>query len=457
MKLIFFCLLLAPAHGTILRGDMNLNLDVSNLDPDGLESMVMSLARSKKQTPEMTKLRADLKEIILKLVPSPEAELAKAQAALDLEYKTLQGCKDEDVASNKTAFTGLVEQYKTMRAAEVAALDAKDACKVVSDAAGEAKNKSCDAATSLSAQRCLTFSSGGMSQNAPGSSVTCPSGSSAEDYSAFVDRAVAWIASQKKAYTDAKTDCDTKTKEATDKATDCSGKNSAHTTARSDSLAKQGAMDEASCGLHVVCTRYAKCIETQSANYNKAVEIAKAQETKMRAQWINIQRMLCLVDNLGKACSYIEYEALAEAKLKIVVQNNTLPSHTTACTSLVADIPKAGTADYKAKYYDGLVTNASKAPAAECKASCCSQCDTTGAIPCPVGSEASKHVGYCYDPQKNQMMSTYWLLQYDRCPETSQGPTSNMPYTFGGKRVWFRQGGKDANYAPYTKVEVTVR
>eukprot|EP00933_Yihiella_yeosuensis_P002607 TRINITY_DN10445_c0_g1_i2.p1 TRINITY_DN10445_c0_g1~~TRINITY_DN10445_c0_g1_i2.p1 ORF type:complete len:1417 (-),score=305.60 TRINITY_DN10445_c0_g1_i2:420-4670(-) len=64
---------------------------------------------------------------------------------------------------------------------------------------------------------------------------------------------------------------------------------------------------------------------------------------------------------------------------------------------------------------------------------------------CPPGTFSSKSIrGYCYDPVKNQMVSTFFVPKTDSCPNTGAGaPHGQHPRTMSGINVWVRAYGKD--------------
>ena len=59
---------------------------------------------------------------------------------------------------------------------------------------------------------------------------------------------------------------------------------------------------------------------------------------------------------------------------------------------------------------------------------------------CPPGTiKCVSKKGNCYDPQKQQMVSTYFMKDYDYCPSLNIGKKNgNKPYKIGGQNVWFR-------------------
>eukprot|EP00933_Yihiella_yeosuensis_P069794 TRINITY_DN7679_c0_g3_i1.p1 TRINITY_DN7679_c0_g3~~TRINITY_DN7679_c0_g3_i1.p1 ORF type:complete len:1370 (-),score=249.42 TRINITY_DN7679_c0_g3_i1:219-4328(-) len=70
---------------------------------------------------------------------------------------------------------------------------------------------------------------------------------------------------------------------------------------------------------------------------------------------------------------------------------------------------------------------------------------TDDRIACPPGTFASKATkGYCYDATKNQMVSTYFLEQYDWCPSELKGKQgAAVPYKIGDVNVWVRLNGME--------------
>jgi len=69
------------------------------------------------------------------------------------------------------------------------------------------------------------------------------------------------------------------------------------------------------------------------------------------------------------------------------------------------------------------------------------ECPIEGVSPiCPVGTiPCGEKKGYCYDPTKNSMVSTYFQKANDYCPESLEGNLANNPYSINGTRVWTRQ------------------
>lgn len=68
--------------------------------------------------------------------------------------------------------------------------------------------------------------------------------------------------------------------------------------------------------------------------------------------------------------------------------------------------------------------------------------------PCPPSTISSNYNGYCYDPVGNTMVSTYFVGEYDKCPENPASASTNKgePRTIDNVRVWNRQSGLDSNY-----------
>jgi hypothetical protein len=77
------------------------------------------------------------------------------------------------------------------------------------------------------------------------------------------------------------------------------------------------------------------------------------------------------------------------------------------------------------------------------------QCPTNGSVSCPTGTLAcSAQPGYCYDKAKDQMVSTYYVPDYDKCPTDPTSTKTNLAYQIGGVNVWSRQGGYDKKLCP---------
>jgi len=63
---------------------------------------------------------------------------------------------------------------------------------------------------------------------------------------------------------------------------------------------------------------------------------------------------------------------------------------------------------------------------------------------CPSGTQTcNNNIGFCYDKQNDEMLSTYYNIDTDYCPETEEGKQDNPPKTINGKRVWFVKKGLD--------------
>jgi len=69
-------------------------------------------------------------------------------------------------------------------------------------------------------------------------------------------------------------------------------------------------------------------------------------------------------------------------------------------------------------------------------------CPATNPPECPESTLSCEQKGYCYDPAGNRMLSTYFVDEYDKCPE-KPNDTGNDPITIDGKRMWLRQTGLD--------------
>ena len=69
-------------------------------------------------------------------------------------------------------------------------------------------------------------------------------------------------------------------------------------------------------------------------------------------------------------------------------------------------------------------------------------------IPCPDGfvSYCASLGGLCYNPANDITYSTYYMPQYDHCPDKSKAHASSniqpSPVYFGNTRMWVREGGK---------------
>jgi len=64
---------------------------------------------------------------------------------------------------------------------------------------------------------------------------------------------------------------------------------------------------------------------------------------------------------------------------------------------------------------------------------------------CPIGTLAcSNNQRYCYYPDRDIMVSTYFNSEYDYCPSKKTGNSKGKsPFMIGGIPVWERQKGKD--------------
>jgi len=64
---------------------------------------------------------------------------------------------------------------------------------------------------------------------------------------------------------------------------------------------------------------------------------------------------------------------------------------------------------------------------------------------CPLGTLAcNSNQRYCYYPDRNVMVSTYMIPEYDYCPSKNIGKKDgNLPFKISGIDVWTRTGGKD--------------
>jgi hypothetical protein len=72
-------------------------------------------------------------------------------------------------------------------------------------------------------------------------------------------------------------------------------------------------------------------------------------------------------------------------------------------------------------------------------------CPSNPPPPCPVGTQAcvNKH-GYCYLPERNEMVSTYLGSELDRCPGDSDTTKTNVSFKIGDVSVWTRKNGFDS-------------
>lgn len=66
---------------------------------------------------------------------------------------------------------------------------------------------------------------------------------------------------------------------------------------------------------------------------------------------------------------------------------------------------------------------------------------------CPAGTLAcSQNQKYCYYPDRDIMVSTYFEPEYDYCPNDKRGKANGtIPFQIGGINVWERQRGKDSS------------
>jgi hypothetical protein len=65
---------------------------------------------------------------------------------------------------------------------------------------------------------------------------------------------------------------------------------------------------------------------------------------------------------------------------------------------------------------------------------------------CPIGTLAcNSNQRYCYYPDRDIMVSTYMMPEYDYCPSKNIGnKNGNLPFQISGVNVWQRQKGKDS-------------
>jgi hypothetical protein len=73
---------------------------------------------------------------------------------------------------------------------------------------------------------------------------------------------------------------------------------------------------------------------------------------------------------------------------------------------------------------------------------------------CPIGTLAcSTNKKYCYYPDKNAMVSTYFLPEYDYCPNENRGKANGiMPFQINDINVWMRGGGGKDMTCPNIKL-----
>ena len=64
---------------------------------------------------------------------------------------------------------------------------------------------------------------------------------------------------------------------------------------------------------------------------------------------------------------------------------------------------------------------------------------------CPVGTLAcDSNQKYCYYPDRDIMVSTYYDDNVDFCTSTNKGKQhGNIPFQINGKNVWEKKRGKD--------------
>ena len=77
-----------------------------------------------------------------------------------------------------------------------------------------------------------------------------------------------------------------------------------------------------------------------------------------------------------------------------------------------------------------------------------SKCPTQLEAPiCPAGTLAcSQNQKYCYYPDRDIMVSTYFDPEYDYCPNDKRGKVNgSIPFQIGGINVWERKKGKDSS------------
>jgi hypothetical protein len=77
-----------------------------------------------------------------------------------------------------------------------------------------------------------------------------------------------------------------------------------------------------------------------------------------------------------------------------------------------------------------------------------SKCPTQLEAPiCPAGTLAcSQNQKYCYYPDRDIMVSTYFNPELDYCPNDKRGKVNGtIPFQIGGINVWERQRGKDSS------------
>ena len=76
-------------------------------------------------------------------------------------------------------------------------------------------------------------------------------------------------------------------------------------------------------------------------------------------------------------------------------------------------------------------------------------CPIDGSVNCPAGTQhCDAQPGYCYWHEKDQMVSTYFIPDYDKCPSDSTSTKTNLSYQIAGVNVWPRQGCADKKLCP---------
>jgi hypothetical protein len=69
--------------------------------------------------------------------------------------------------------------------------------------------------------------------------------------------------------------------------------------------------------------------------------------------------------------------------------------------------------------------------------------------PCPTDTiECSQYKGYCYNPNTNNMVSTYYDSGH-ACPEL--GTPGSGAFNINNTRVWHKKSGKDESNCPNLK------
>jgi hypothetical protein len=67
---------------------------------------------------------------------------------------------------------------------------------------------------------------------------------------------------------------------------------------------------------------------------------------------------------------------------------------------------------------------------------------------CDAGTSAcfSKFQKYCYYSDRDSIVSTYFVPEYDFCPNDQRGKANgSIPSQIGGINVWQRRQGKDSS------------